>query len=255
VPRWAVFGQFGPPTPFPVTSPAAQLWRGRRHMGPLYQWLVCASFADTAGPDDQVCLLRRTRALSRAIGIAEAVIASRAPVDPAPPFSPIRTMVCGAHSPSRFIRKPSINPPDSQRERTPREREREWGSAAAGKLEPRHFLGLDDCTAGVYGSPRSFLCRRWAAGNLVATGISHRSVEIPPVMPSTVASLYDALITGERYPLYTVRPEFYFSAFGSGSVLGGVFRAVAAMAPPPSLARRRGSRPKPHKRLWPLIMS
>ena len=63
-------------------------------------------------------------------------------------------------------------------------------------------------------------------------------------MPSTVASLYDALITGERYPLYTVRPEFYFSAFGSGSVLGGVFRAVAGHgataepSAPPGLATK-----------------
>jgi hypothetical protein len=25
------------PHPFPATSPAAQLWQGRRHMGPTYQ--------------------------------------------------------------------------------------------------------------------------------------------------------------------------------------------------------------------------
>jgi hypothetical protein len=46
-----------------------------------------------------------------------------------------------------------------------RERKRNDG-AAAGKLEPRHCWGLDDCTAGVDGGPRSFLCHRWRRGTL-----------------------------------------------------------------------------------------
>jgi hypothetical protein len=45
--------------------------------------------------------------------------------------------------------------------------------AAEGISEPRRCLGLGYCTTRIDGGPQSSRCSRWAARDLVATGIPH----------------------------------------------------------------------------------
>jgi hypothetical protein len=77
-----------------------------------------------------------------------------------------------------------------------------WGRAekefaTAGISEPRNWLGLGYCTTGIDGGPRSSRCSRWAARDLVATGIPHRTC-CPVVEPArAVARLLCDVIAGK----------------------------------------------------------